>query len=92
MSISANALSSLHAERHHRGGAIRPGVERAGAGQRDDARQAVERADEIVVALLELGVHVLDRLLVAGERRERGLLRDGAGVRGALALDRATWR
>ena len=60
MSISAKALSSLHAERHHRGAAIGPGVERAGRRQRDDAGQAVQRADEPVVALLELDVHGFD--------------------------------
>jgi hypothetical protein len=68
MSISAKALSSLMPKAIIAARAIRPGVERAARGQRDDARQAIQRADELVVALLELDVHRLDRLLVAVER------------------------
>src|SRR5262249_19864043 len=65
------------------------GVEGTCAREAAHTRQRVESVNDEVMPRLEGLVHLGDALLVAGESCRRCFLRDAAGVRGRLSLDRA---
>ena len=63
-------------------------VERALRLDRGDVRDLRDAVIHVVAPHIELVAHVGERLLVALERGDRALLREGARIRGAVALDR----
>ena len=68
------------------GADIREGVERAFGKVALDAGNGAEPGDDAVAKLDVLGTHIGDALLRGGDGGESGLLHDGGGIRGGLAL------
>ena len=67
---------------------VHQNVERALRFDRGDVRDLRDAVIHVIAPHIELVAHVGERLLVALERGDRALLREGARVRSAVALDR----